>query len=190
MAEIIRAAARPVEFRKPLPRRPVVDGIILVGASGSGKSHWSLRHQFDFGPARLARPVRVVSQGAVRWLRCGASWVEVQEEMRRQARQAALQGLDVVLDGDFVRREWRQDIMNIPLPKGMRWRWTAWVFDVPLEVCLEQNEWRCVPAPPEAIRRQYRWLQSEPPHRREGFAAVFKPAWRKPEPVGEDEYLF
>jgi len=142
--------------------------ILLVGASGSGKTTFAARH---FVPTEIlgsdamramvadAPADQRATDDAFRLLRLAL-------ELRLRRHRLA------VVDATNVEGWAREQLLDIA--RRCRRPAVAIVLDLPLEVCLERNDQRNDRHPPAAaIRRQHRWLaESLPGLFGEGFAAV------------------
>lgn len=143
--------------------------VILVGASGAGKSTFAGRH---FAPSE------VLSSDAMRAIVAddandqGASAAAF--ELLRTALSLRLAaGRRSVVDATSVEGWARAELLAIARRHGRRA--VAIVLAMPIEVCLERNELRSDRRlPPRAIRRQHRLMrESLPGLSGEGFADVF-----------------
>ncbi len=147
---------------------PEVGLVLLVGASGSGKSRFTAKHFGDF---------EVLSSDYFRGL--------VGNDMSNQSvTPAAFEalnfvaikrleaGLLTVVDATNVQPSARQALVEIA--RGQDVLVSAIVLDMPLKMCLEHNEGRDIGAvPPSVISRQHRQLnKSLRGMRQEGFLRV------------------
>ena len=155
---------------RPLtPVRIPGDGmVVLMGASGSGKSTFAARH---FGPTD------VLSSDALRGVVAGdesdqSATEDAFELLRLALRMRLARGRLTVVDATNVQRWARRLLLDAARREGRPA--IAVVLDLPLALCLERNELRLVHRlPAAAIRRQHRWLvESLPMLAAEGFARV------------------
>jgi protein phosphatase len=155
---------------RPLtPLRIPGDGmVVLMGASGSGKSTFAARH---FGPTD------VLSSDALRGLVAGdesdqSATEDAFELLRLALRMRLARGRLTVVDATNVQRWARRLLLDAARREGRPA--VAIVLDLPLALCLKRNELRLVHRlPASAIRRQHRWLvESMPMLAAEGFARV------------------
>jgi protein phosphatase len=149
-------------------RIPADAMVVLMGASGSGKSTFAARH---FGPAD------VLSSDALRGLVAGdesdqSATEDAFELLRLALRMRLGRGRLTVVDATNVQRWARRLLLDAARREGRPA--VAIVLDLPLALCLERNELRLVHRlPASAIRRQHRWLvESMPMLAAEGFARV------------------
>ena len=130
---------------------PEVGLVVLVGASGSGKSTFARRH---------FKPTEVVSSD-----HCRALVGDDETDQSVTAPAFALlheivdKRLEVgrltVVDATNVKREDRKPLLEL----ARKWDVlaTAIVFDLPIDVCFERNQQRSDRTTPEhAIRRQHK----------------------------------
>jgi protein phosphatase len=142
--------------------------VVLIGASGSGKSTFAARH---FGPTD------VLSSDALRGLVAGdesdqSATEDAFELLRLALRMRLARGRLTVVDATNVQRWARRLLLDAARREGRPA--VAIVLDLPLALCLERNELRLAHRlPASAIRRQHRWLvESMPMLAAEGFGRV------------------
>jgi protein phosphatase len=148
-----------------VPERSLV---LLVGASGSGKSTFAARHFL---------PSEVLSSDAFRALvaddeRDMSATADAFDVLHLVAARRLAAGRLTVVDATNVQRWARRLLLDAARREGRPA--IAVVLDLPLALCLERNELRLVHRlPASAIRRQHRWLvESLPMLAAEGFARV------------------
>jgi protein phosphatase len=142
--------------------------VVLIGASGSGKSTFAARH---FGPTD------VLSSDALRGLVAGdesdqSATEDAFELLRLALRMRLARGRLTVVDATNVQRWARRLLLDAARREGRPA--VAIVLDLPLALCLERNELRLAHRlPASAIRRQHRWLvESMPMLAAKGFGRV------------------
>ena len=142
--------------------------VVLMGASGSGKSTFAARH---FGPND------VLSSDALRGLIAGdqsdqSATEDAFELLRIALRMRLARGRLSVVDATNVQRWARRLLLDAARRHGRPA--IAIVLDLPLAICLERNELRLANRlPAAAIWRQHRWLaDSMPMLAAEGFARI------------------
>jgi F420-dependent oxidoreductase-like protein len=151
-------------------RLPASCLVVLVGASGSGKSHWA---------AANFRPEQVVSSDALRALvgtaehdqRAGTDAFAVLDLVleRRLAR-----GLLTVVDTLGLDRDRRAAYVAAAARSGLACH--AVVFDTPAEVCRARNRGRPNPVPAKTLAAQLAAAgQVQADLAAEGFGAVHRP---------------
>jgi protein phosphatase len=123
--------------------------VVLVGASGSGKSTWA---------AQLFRADQVLSSDAFRELVSGdaADQSATREAFRllhAAARARLRRGLLCVIDATNLTSGSRRGLLRLAREAGRPT--VAVVFDVPLERCLAQNARRAERRVPEAVVRRH-----------------------------------
>ena len=144
--------------------------VVLIGASGSGKSTFAARH---------FAPTEVLSSDAFRALVAddpneqGAT-PDAFDILHRVADRRLRRRRVTVIDATNVERSARRGLLAIA--KRRRSPSVAVVLDVPLELCLERNRRRRDQQVPEvALRRQHtRAQRSAPGLADEGFGAVYR----------------
>jgi protein phosphatase len=144
--------------------------VVLMGASGSGKSTFAAGH---FGPND------VLSSDALRGLIAGdqsdqSATEDAFELLRIALRMRLARGRLSVVDATNVQRWARRLLLDAARRHGRPA--IAIVLDLPLATCLARNELRLANRlPAAAIRRQHRWLaESMPMLAAEGFARIYR----------------
>ena len=147
---------------------PEVGLVVLVGASGSGKSTFAHRHFL---------PTEIVSSDRCRAL---ISDDETDQSVTAEAFALLREIIDkrlqvgrlTVVDATSAKREDRKSLLEL----ARKWDVlaTAIVFDLPIEVCFERNQQRSDRTIPEhAIRRQHKAVRrSAKGLRKERFSRV------------------
>jgi protein phosphatase len=142
--------------------------VMLMGASGSGKSTFAARH---FGPTE------VLSSDALRGLIAGdesdqSATQDAFELLRIALRMRLARGRLTVVDATSVQRWARRPLIDAARRHSRPA--IAIVLDLPLTICLERNELRMTRRlPASAIRRQHRWLvESLPMLAAEGIGRI------------------
>lgn len=125
---------------------------LLVGISGSGKSTWAKAIQDKNSALIVLCPdiLRgIVGSGEEDQTVNGF----VFNVVRAMTEYFLKSGKDVIIDATNVRKVNRQEFIDIGHKHGAKV--CAYVFRVPLEVCLERNFKRARRVPPEIIQRQF-----------------------------------
>lgn len=143
--------------------------VVLVGAAGSGKSTFARRH---------FRPTQVVSADACRALVSDEPLDQSASEdafdlLRCIVRKRLRRRLLTVVDATSVREADRAPLLALARTNDVRP--VAVVFDLPLDVCLEQNRSRVEGRVPDrVVREQVADLRDGLERLGEGFSLVHK----------------
>jgi predicted kinase len=110
-------------------------------------------------------------------------WLEIEEKVITEIREAIAQGYSVIYDATNAKRGWRMEMLmklgSLQVGAGVGTPtekpnniWMAWYFQTPLEKCKEWNQKRDRKVPEIVIEKMYQSLQDFPPISAEGFAIV------------------
>jgi protein phosphatase len=142
--------------------------VLLIGASGSGKSTWAAAH-FDAGDVLSSDGFRMMVAGDAS---DQSATADAFRALHLVARARLRRGLLTVVDATSVTAAARGTLRGMATAFGRPV--AAVVFDVTLERCLRQNAAR--PGrrvPDDVVRRQHAQLQAAMPALpREGYAEI------------------
>lgn len=148
----------------PIPSDALV---LLIGASGSGKSTYAERH-FNADEVVSSDRLRVLISGDESDQRMNDA---VFARLHRWVEDRLAAGRLAVVDATNVEWVWRADLLRIARRFGRRA--IAIVFDVDAEVCVRRNASRARVVRPRVIQRQVQHLRHDLARLDlEGFSAV------------------